>query len=95
MKYKLIQTATKPKEIDQALLKIMSDQQHFCDSILETEDRIIVRYVERVFKSRYSPNHIDNTVLYIHFSKKDLVFTKICIYKLEELIDEKDIQKKN
>ena len=84
MRYKLYYTATTPKQINQVFITIMTDQQHFRDSILETEDRIIVQYVRRAPESKISKTKLVDFILYVHFSKKDKVFTKICIYKLEE-----------
>lgn len=93
MKYNLIRKITEKKDIDSELLEILSDDGGYhCDSILHTDDRIILRYVGVVLSNQNG--YIKDKVLYIHFSKQDHMFTKICIYKLVEFIDEKDIQEK-
>lgn len=83
MKYNLVRKLTETKDIDSELLEIMSDHGgYLCDSILHTDDRIILRYVGIVLSEQNG--YINDKVLYIHFSKKDRTFTKVCIYKLDE-----------
>ena len=94
MKYKLYKKTIVRKEIDSVLLAILTNQDFCCDSILETDDRIIVRYARKVLEPGISLTVKYVDILYIHFSKKDEVITKICIYTSEVPTNEKDIQKK-
>lgn len=81
MKYRLVKKAETAEEIDSALFCIISYPEiYHCDSILETEDRIIIRYL----KEANLLKGLSDTILYIHFSKTAQIFTKICIYALEE-----------
>lgn len=91
MKYKLIKKATERADIDSIILNIIANPDVFYfDSILETDDRIIVRYVRRALPTpdelvKLQPfNSKVTAILYIHSSKKDHTFTKICCYELEE-----------
>jgi hypothetical protein len=89
MKYNLVKKVTDRAEIDSVLLNILAyPDQFYCDSILETDDRVIVRYLRREIRRDESTNEIISryrNVFYIHSSKEDHTFTKICIYELEEL----------
>ena len=98
MKYKLVKTAVDTKDISSLMLQIISNPRYVCDSSLETEDRIIVRYLRNVFPGDPPfikanripiPSLTTDAILYIHFSKKLKFFTKICVYE-EEKEDRKE-----
>ena len=91
MKYKLVKTVTGIDPINSLLLELITNQDiYFCDSVLETEDRIIVRYLKNVVPGgkRYPdevmrPYLMGDTILYIHFSKRTWLYIKICVYEKE------------